>query len=231
MSYFSTWLKTILVCYIVHKAVQYFVYLIFGLEYGYFNPVTLSIHNLRYQSSASEKIEVKVHKIRLHISLLAKKDSYVNLSLSDVVFNLTGIQDENVTNKHDTKRPQQNESISVSDKRFIETLGHDRPYDPNAPVVIFPKDRKLKRLTTFLIKSLPHLSFAVSSTKIVLSSELSVVCEKISGKTDINSLVLNSSFLKKAKNPNNTCTSSLQLENCYLFSKSANQILSKFVGR
>lgn len=231
MSYFSTWLKTILVCYIVHKAVQYFVYLIFGLEYGYFNPVTLSIHNLRYQSSASEKIEVKVHKIRLHISLLAKKDSYVNLSLSGLVFNLTGIQDENVTNKHDTKRPQQNESISVSDKRFIETLGHDRPYDPNAPVVIFPKDRKLKRLTTFLIKSLPHLSFAVSSTKIVLSSELSVVCEKISGKTDINSLVLNSSFLKKAKNPNNTCTSSLQLENCYLFSKSANQILSKFVGR
>lgn len=234
MVYSFNWYGVVVVCYIAHRALQYLIYVCFGLEYSYINPFALTIHGLKYKSNAAEKVGIEVGRVKLHFSVFRKRNSHVNLSISDVVCDLTGIPEVNASSEHSASAHSASgskDSTPIYDKKFIEKLGHDRPYDPKAPVVIFPEDKKLKRLTNFLIKSLPHLSFVFLNSKILLTPDLSVVCEKITGKTDINSPVANPSFLKRSRNLHHTWASSLQLENCYLFSKSADQILSKFIGR
>lgn len=235
MQYSKYCVLSIIIYYLLHKLLQLLIYFIFGISYSFFNPFTLTLHNLEYKSSNPDNtnISINIETIRLHLSLFKKSNYYAELSISNVILNLKGLNENlfDLSSEENASNSNNSKSSNCLDSKFIKSLNNQN-YDPNAPVIIYPNNNnKLKRLIKFFIKSMPHLSFIINQSKILITSELSINCKKIIGKTDINKSITKNSFLKKLKNSNHIWISSLQLYNCNLINIKSNQSLSNFFTR
>lgn len=214
---------------VLHQVLKLFFYLVFGIRYNYINPFTLTIHGLRIKNSNIGDVLVKIGKIKLLVSIFRKKKSLVELSISDVICDLTRINDSRIRNNENN----QSNSMSDSIKSNLYSTDGSTPqsFDPDAQVVIYPDNKKLKRLLKFLIKIFPHLTFIVRQTEIKITSQFSIICSKTIGKIDIDGNVVNPSILEKNKISNHIWLTSVQVIRCYLYNNSTNQTLLNFLNR
>lgn len=219
---FIKWLLAITIG--LHIAFKGVIYFCFGLQFSYINPFSLSIHNLKYVTNCTNEFNVTIGKIKLHLSLLRREEAYVKVTLSDVAIGLQNLD----LNGADATNPQPSPDPQADAKK---TDFEDYMFDPDASVSIYSKNKRLRRLTVFLIRYWPHLSFKVSNTRINVTSDLKIVVEKITGKTDISKLNAKTSFINKKSPSHHRWISALQLEKSYLANQSSNEVLSNFFDK
>lgn len=213
---------------------------LFGLSFTFINPFTFSIHGLSYTPSKSKEISINIGRIKFHLTLFSKVKTYVRTTISDITINVKDFQVNNdntssssssnaksITQFNDANE-KENALESYETVELLEKLKNYK-YDPNASVSIHSEDEKLNRLTKFLFKYLPHLSFNIENTTILLSSSLSVVSSKIVGNTDLNTSDVKVSYLKsQVASDHSTWLSSLNIDNFYLYNHKTDNIISKF---
>jgi hypothetical protein len=215
-----------LLCFILHILVKLLFYVIFGVQYSYINLINLTIHNVKIVPSDLNGVSFHVGKIKLHLSIFFNPKSYVRLSIADVILDIKDINlEDNINDKQNSKYKNQSKEEELSEKlKSFE-------FNPEDPVSIYTKNKKLNRLIKFLIEFIPHLSFKIFNTNILVSSDLSITFKEITGETDIDRSIFKNSFLGKIKNPNHNWVSSIRIDSTNLYSTSKNQIISQFFNQ
>lgn len=224
LSYYHAFLLAI-ATYACHLLFKLFIQFIFDIQYSYINPLNLSVHNIQINTPLSSGcVTVKIDKIKLHLYLLFRSKSYMRISIFGLGIDLQNLDLDSV---------HSNQAKEKVDLKCQETIGKLKnfEFDPAEPVSIFCDNKKLNRLAKFLIETIPHYSFKIVEAKLLISTDLSINCERIAGKTDIERSIIRTSFLRKHKSPNHAWISSLTLENANIYSISRNQILSQFFGQ
>jgi hypothetical protein len=208
----------------VHFVMKILIYVAFGISFCYINPFNLSIHGIQYTSTESNDVCVKIKKVKLGYSLFSRSMASFRVSVLDVTVNFAKLDLETSFDSLNTG----DQSTNTHDGHKLFEKMKNEGFNPDAPVSLYAGDKKLRRLSWFVLKYLPHISFKIYNTRLLLGSEYEVVLTIMEGQTEVSDTNREVSLLKKSNNSIHTLTSSIHANDGHLLRMDTGGIVTKF---
>ncbi|TID22528.1 hypothetical protein CANINC_003303 [Pichia inconspicua] len=170
---------------------------------------------------------VRFWTTKLQFAKLKPKFKDVGVVATDLVVDVVNfkLDANNSNNKDELEEDQKNDEKNDETEynQFTERL-----FDPDMPITMNIKNKRIRRLARWLIAYIPKLTFQIKSMCILLNQDLCVVAENLTGKLDIHEQKSMTAFSNKVKDKNYVWSSGVDFQNVYLYDQTSNRTLAKF---
>lgn len=223
----STFVLYWIICYLsLQLGIQFFLKLITGVSFSYFNPLTLSVSNLGWSHSSTQG-EITCKSIRFSFSIfgLCNKlrsqigNQYLFWILDDVLIDLSKFDNNTTTTTSKSSKP----NVHPAESEIFDQ------FDFKQPINVYPNSSILKIFLSWILYLTPAVGIQINNLTIICPNGIKLRLHNLKAQTNIDNSFERKKLLIKSKKDNfYQWLTTVHLDNFSMYDQSSNALLSTF---